>query len=143
MARRRRRRNPVSVAQTGSDIESLLILGVVAVGGYMIYKAVSAAKDLGNSAVAAVTHAAQAAGQVLVPNPTSQAMVYLPDGSSYPYESLAWVGPSSLSWWTLNPNAGAMFDFDGVRYQLSSNSASPGNIYYAYPMQQTGATGSW
>ena len=118
------------------DWSQILTLAAVGVGVYLVYQAFQGGKNL-------LTDAATAINNAILPNPTGTASVVMPDGSTVPYESLTWLNPGNLDWWT---NTGAaIFTYNGSEYQLTSDQPDAGNLYYAFPVGQApgGATGTF
>lgn len=110
---RRRRRNPAL-----SDINTLLIVGVVGVGAYFIWKLMTTGK-------AAITSAGSAISKAIAPNPTANATIVLSDGTEIPWSAATWR--NWIGWF----NTLAQFDYNGVGYQLISNTPDETNTYYA------------
>ena len=133
----------------GIDINTLLILAAVGIGGYLLVKALGGLKkvaDAGTSAAADVYLR-------MFPNPPAmvpQGAVVLPNGTAVPLDTLSATG-------TVQPTTqadgtpGATFVWQGARYYLNAPSDANGNWQASSTMgaavdfgvTASGATGGW
>jgi hypothetical protein len=116
------KRNPVSA-------NSVLTFGALAAAAFIVWKLSQGAKtvvDAAGKVVTAVTpKSVVAAGTTVV----------LDSGVQIPWSaaSAGALTPANLAWWS---NTGPMmFDYNGVRYQLTSDTPDETNTYYALTVQ--------
>lgn len=114
------------------DIETLLILAALGVGGYFLYQLISSVTKLPGAAASAAKQAGAAVSKALVPNPTATAVIVLdsPAGAQIPYSAAKF----GFSFW------GDTFTYNGNTYKLVSQNPDATNTYYA--LIQTPASSS-
>lgn len=100
------------------DVNTLLMVGVAGVALYMVYRLFTAGSK-------AVTSAGAAISKALVPYPTANATIVLSDGTEVRWQDVQWR--KWIGWF----NTLDQFDYNGVGYQLISNTPDETNTYYA------------